>query len=47
MPPRKFGLVNNAFSAERVVASASRWFGGIIAAVFKVKKEIPVKEPYL
>jgi hypothetical protein len=37
----------NAFSAEAVLASAEPVVGGIIAAVFKVKKEIPLKEPYL
>jgi len=33
----------NAFSAEAVLASAEPVVGDIIAAVFKVKKEIPLK----
>jgi hypothetical protein len=37
----------NVFSAEAVLASAEPVVGDIIAAVFKVKKEIPLKEPYL
>jgi hypothetical protein len=37
----------STFSGEAVVASAEPVVGGIIAAVFKVKKEIPLKEPLL
>ncbi len=38
---------DECFFGGAVLASAESVVGGIIAAVFKVKKEIPLKEPYL